>query len=246
MHLNNEKIIKKEESVSETKNSSNEVIRLERLSAIGELSARLAHDLRNPLTVIKGIVEIVKTKNKESQKNISESQLAMLERAISSMSRQIDDVLEFVKVQSLHTSRNSILETIGLSIVKLNNYPDLNIEIPINDIEFVYDAEKLEVVFDNILRNAAESIEYDGIIQIRISELENEIQIEIEDSGTGVPNELLDKIFEPLFTTKQKGTGLGLASCQSIIKLHHGSISVKNNPSIFTIKLPKILEMSTI
>ena len=244
--MDNEKIVKKEESVTDPKNSTNDIIRTERLSAIGELSARLAHDLRNPLTVIKGIVEIVKTKNTDTQTNISESQLAMLERAIASMSRQIDDVLEFVKVQSLHTSRNSILETIGLSIVKLNNYPDLNIEIPINDIEFVYDAEKLEVVFDNILRNAAESIEYDGIIQIRISELENEIQIEIEDSGKGVPDELLEKIFEPLFTTKQKGTGLGLASCQSIIKLHDGSISVKNNPSIFTIKLPKILEMSTI
>lgn len=244
--MNNEEIENNEKlSLSNIPKSSND-IRIERLATVGELSARLAHDLRNPLTVIKGIVEIVKTKNKESQTGFSKNQIAMLERAIASMSRQLDDVLEFVKVQSLHASHNSILETISLSLVKLQNFPKINFEIPINDIEFVYDAEKLETVFDNLFRNAAEAIEYDGTITIRINELENEIEIEIEDSGKGIPNELLEKIFEPLFTTKQKGTGLGLASCKSIIKQHGGSIYAKNNPTTFIIKLPKIPEISTI
>jgi signal transduction histidine kinase len=229
--------------INQSKNAK--AIRSERLTIVGELTARLAHDLRNPLTVIKGIVEIAKIKSNDPQKGFSPSQLLMMERAISSMSRQIDDVLEFVKVPTLHTSCNSLLETIGLSIIKIPNTSELIIDIPANDVEFVYDTEKL-VVFDNLLRNAAEAIENKGTITIRVDELENEVIIEIEDSGPGVPDELLDKIFEPLFTTKQRGTGLGLASCKSIIEQHGGIISVKNRPSVFTIKLPKVLEIETI
>ncbi len=64
--------------------------------------------------------------------------------------------------------------------------------------------------------------------------------IEIEDQGHGIPQENIDKIFEPLFTTKQSGTGLGLASCISIVEKHGGSISVRNNPTVFTVQLPKV------
>jgi len=102
------------------------------------------------------------------------------------------------------------------------------------------------VVFDNLLTNSLQAINYNGEITIRITDLESEVEIQVEDSGDGVPTEIISRVFEPLFTTKKKGTGLGLASCKSIVEQHGGSISVKNKPSIFTIKLPKMLEISTI
>ena len=216
----------------------------ERLSAIGEIYARLAHDLRNPLTVIKGTVEIVKAKNKNVETGFSSKQIEMMERAVSRMSNQIDEVLDFVKIQTLHATKNSILETIGLSVAKIPKSDDLSIKVMGSNIEFVYDADKLEVVFDNLITNAVEAINEKGQITIRIKDNGNEIVLEFEDSGEGVPEEILPKIFEPLFTTKQRGTGLGLASCKRIIEQHGGSISIKTQPSVFTIKLPKLLEIS--
>lgn len=225
-------------------NKTNKLMQAERLSAIGEISARLAHDLRNPLTVIKGTVEIVKVKSKSVDTGFSEKQIEMMERAVSRMANQIDDVLDFVKTQTLHTTRNSILETISLSVAKIKKSAELSINIVGDNLQSVYDADKLEVVFDNIIMNAVEANNERGEVSIRIKDNNNEILIEIEDSGSGVPQELMTKIFEPLFTTKQRGTGLGLASCKRIIEQHGGSISVKTKPSIFSIKLPKLLEIS--
>ena len=228
----------------EIRDKTNKLIQAERLSAIGEISARLAHDLRNPLTVIKGTVEIIKAKNKKIDTEFSSKQIEMMERAVSRMSNQIDEVLDFVKIQTLHATKNSLFETIGLSVTKIKKSADFSINVEGNNVQFVYDADKLEVVFDNVITNAVEAINEKGQIDIRVNDNLNEIVIEIEDSGTGVPDELLTKIFEPLFTTKQRGTGLGLASCKRIIEQHGGSIHVKSKPSMFIIKLPKLLEIS--
>ena len=230
----------------ELREKTKKLVQAERLSAIGELTARLAHDLRNPLTVLKGVVEIARSKTTSGETSFTTKQIDMMERAIVRMSNQIDDVLEFVKIQSLHTTKNSTLDTIGLSLAKINKSDNVNIHIPGIDIEFIYDSDKIEVVFDNLLTNSLQAINDNGEITIRIIDLEDDVEIEVEDSGDGVPAELISKIFEPLFTTKKKGTGLGLASCKSIIEQHGGSISVKNKPSIFTIKLPKMLEISII
>lgn len=230
----------------ELREKTKKLVQAERLSAIGELTARLAHDLRNPLTVLKGVVEIARSKTDSGVTSFSTKQIDMMERAIVRMSNQIDDVLEFVKIQSLHTTKNSFLETIGLSLAKINKSDNVQIHIPETDVEFVYDFDKIEVVFDNLITNSIQAINDDGEITIRITDLENEVEIEVEDSGEGVPDEIISRVFEPLFTTKKKGTGLGLASCKSIIEQHGGSITVKNKPSIFKIKLPKMLEISTI
>jgi len=230
----------------ELREKTKRLVQAERLSAIGELSARLAHDLRNPLTVIKGVVEITKTRNNLNNIGFSSKQIDMMERAISRMSNQIDDVLEFVKIQSLRTTKNSLLDTIGLSLAKIKKSDKIKINIPDKDVEFVYDADKIEVVLDNLLTNALQAINDSGEITIRVNDLENDVVVEVEDSGSGVPDDIISKVFEPLFTTKIKGTGLGLASCKSIIEQHGGSITVKNKPSVFTIKIPKMLEISTI
>jgi len=97
----------------------------------------------------------------------------------------------------------------------------------------------MEVVFINLLLNSIQSIDQNqGIISIRIKQINKNAIIEIEDSGSGIPDEVINDIFKPLITTKQKGTGLGLASCKNIIEQHGGSISFQNNPTIFTIAIP--------
>ena len=85
-----------------------------------------------------------------------------------------------------------------------------------------------------------------GTIEIKMSEKNNLAILKFIDSGDGISDENMSKIFEPLFTTKQKGTGLGLASCKNIIEQHHGEITVENNPTTFTITLPKALTVSQV
>ena len=91
--------------------------------------------------------------------------------------------------------------------------------------------------------NAVQAMEDSGEIKVRINENDEEVSLEIEDSGPGIPEDKIEQIFDPLFTTKASGTGLGLVSCKNIIEQHKGKIIVRNNPTIFEIKLPKKLSI---
>jgi signal transduction histidine kinase len=91
-----------------------------------------------------------------------------------------------------------------------------------------------------MIQNSIQAMEDGGAIIIEIFEQNNDIKIEIKDTGSGIPDDVLPQIFEPLFTTKRAGTGLGLSICKRIVEDHNGSISVKNNPTTFTITIPKI------
>ena len=100
------------------------------------------------------------------------------------------------------------------------------------------DLTKMTVVFSNIIQNALDVIEEEGQIIIGVKENNNEIIIEIQDSGSGIPAELLPRVFDPLISTKVGGTGLGLVSCKKLVEQHNGTISITNNPTTVTIKLP--------
>lgn len=220
-----------------TKNTTN----TERLAAIGELAARLAHDLRNPLSVIKNTVEIMETKPKLriEDKVIYYNRL---HRAVDRISHQIEDVLDFVRPLSL-TFRNHLLNEIISSAIEKISLPDLvKVNMPQNFVYLVCDAIKLEIVFTNLIMNAIQAMNNVGQIYIKIFDGNDFVIIQITDTGSGIPESVLSKIFEPLFTTKQTGTGLGLASCKKIIEQHDGTINVSSTEGVgttFRIYLPK-------
>lgn len=121
----------------------------------------------------------------------------------------------------------------------INAPENIKIDVPLNDISLYCDSSKLTIVLTNLINNSIQALEAGGKITIKASEDNDYSIIQIEDSGSGIPSEVLLKIFEPLVTTKSTGTGLGLASCKYIIEEHSGSIAVQNNPTTFTIKIPK-------
>ena len=218
-----------------------EVLKSERLSAIGELSGRLAHDLRNPLSVMKMSVDLIKQASpdlKISDETVSK-RINLIEKSIDRISHQVDDVLGYVRHSPLQLSEVFVNKIIRNSIDKINVPDDVEIIVSDNIQKINCDTEKLDAVFINILVNSIQAMHKGGKIEILINEKDNMIILEFIDSGEGISDENLDKVFEPLFTTKQKGTGLGLASCKNIIEQHQGEISVKNNPTTFIIKLPK-------
>ena len=219
------------------------VLKAERLSAIGELSGRLAHDLRNPLSVMKMSIDLIKQHPADAKisDSIITKRLDLIEKSIDRISHQVDDVLGYVRNSPLKLTTTSLRTIILGSIDKVNVPHDVTITVSDSDAITSCDSIKIDAVFINLIVNAIQAIPQGGTIEIQIKSNNDNIAIDFIDSGTGIPNEFMDKIFEPLFTTKQKGTGLGLASCKNIIEQHNGKISVKNNPTTFTITLPKIL-----
>lgn len=224
---------------SEVREKTEKLIQAERLSAIGELASRLAHDLKNPLSVVKGTAQLIKVTNKNLDE-LTLKRIELIERAIFRMTHQIDGVLDYVKETPLVMNQPSSLnETIISALQTLLIPTNITINFPKDDMVLLCDSHKMQIVFSNIILNSIQSIgTAKGTINIRTKKKQNRVEIRIEDSGPGISDQLLGKIFDPLVTTKQEGTGLGLASCKSIVEQHKGTISASNKPTTFTISLP--------
>lgn len=212
----------------------------DKLVAIGEIAARLGHDLRNPLSVIMATLEIMKLTDDKNGFEKNRTKYDIISRALLRMSHQVNDVLDFVRIKPLTLCSHSILEIIKDTLQAMKIPNNIKINLSQDDVKIVCDSKRLDVVFVNLMMNAVQAIGNNaGEITIKICDDKDNVCISIEDSGPGIPNNILPKIFEPLFTTKQTGTGLGLVSCKNIVEQHGGNITVKNNPTTFTIKLPK-------
>jgi PAS domain S-box-containing protein len=219
-----------------------EDLKSKRLATIGELAARIAHDLRNPLTVIKSTLQILQIMDDPALKKYAEY-FHKLDRAVIRISHQVEEVLDYVKPKPLRVKACSILEIIRNVVDKVGEFERVNINLPKNDDTIECDEEKLEIVFVNLISNAIQAMNYQGAINIRIHQRGSTADIEIEDTGPGIPDELKPRIFEPLFTTRQIGTGLGLPSCKTIVGQHGGRISFVSKVgkgTTFTINLPKL------
>jgi len=226
---------------------TNALLKAERLSAIGELSGRLAHDLRNPLSVMKMSTDLLKQNSKDSKvsDDITQKRLDLIRKSIDRISHQVDDVLDYVRTSPLQFAPCSIGETISNLIERISVPDNVKIKIDKSNVSIICDLEKMEAVFINIMMNSIQAMPNGGTLTIKISTIDNLAVIDFIDTGMGIPEESIGKIFEPLFTTKQKGTGLGLASCKNLVEQHHGIISVKNDPTTFSIQLPMEQQSNT-
>ena len=224
--------IKKDLEITEYKSKS------VKLTAIGELAARIAHDLRNPLSVIRATSEILQMQNKELAEREKET-FEKQKNAIDRMSHQIAEVLDFVRSKPVTKQPVAFSKMLANVLNNMSIPKYVKVIRPDKDLVLMCDPPQIEVVIANLLRNAIDAVGNDGIVSIKLSEDETHHIVSIEDTGPGIPDENLQKIFEPLFTTKQRGTGLGLASCKNIVGQHNGIIIAENNPTAFTIKLPK-------
>ena len=216
------------------------LVKAERLSSIGELASRLSHDIRNPLSVIQ--ISFENLKIKYGTDDLKEKSFDKIQRSICRITHQIDDVLDFIRISSLILNKTKTTDVISDALDSLQIPDNIKVILPKNDVELTCDTKKLSTVFTNLILNGIQAIDGDGAITITVEEEDETIIFQVADSGKGISKEEQAKIFEPLFTTKQTGTGLGLASVNSIIKSHGGIISVTSPPTIFTIKLPKTLD----
>jgi len=217
------------------------LIRSEKMNIVGELAAGIAHELRNPLTAIKGFFHMLKNSNngKELYYSVIEDELSRIEQISS-------ELLTLAKPHSDNRRNHNIIQLIGDVIVLLTPQANLkNIEILLRtsreDLYINCENTKIKQVFINLIKNAIDSMENGGNIFLNVVEVDENIQIQIIDQGSGIPKDLLNRIGEPFYTTKDKGTGLGLMVCFQIIESHDGAIHVDSKVDVgttFTITMP--------
>ncbi|MGY5150528.1 MAG: sensor histidine kinase [Candidatus Nitrosopumilus sp. bin_68KS] len=220
------------------KKENKKIQKLEKLYAVGQMASRLAHDLKNPLSVIKSSLDMLELKSTEKD-DLSQSTYARMKGSVKEIFNIIDDVLEFARTKELNMSKSSILNILNQSVSSFNFPNAVTIELPQNDVKIKCDSIKLQSVFVNLFVNAMYAMNNNGKISVKINETSTWVKISIIDSGPGIPKDILPHVFEPLFTSKPTGTGLGLGICKNIIEQHKGKISVSNNPTTFTIEFPK-------
>jgi len=221
------------------KRKSDEIIKKEKLSMLGTMASRLAHDLKNPLTVVKAYSDILSKQLEDKMNYEMKMKVSKLKSSIADMSNIIEDVLDFSRTVELDLQKNSIFKILMTALENVDNPKQINVNINYSDIQIICDSKKIEAVFSNLLSNSIQALEEIGEINVRITEESNHVLITVEDTGPGILEDDMPRIFEPLFTTKQKGTGLGLSICKNIINLHGGDIIVKNTPTTFIVSIPK-------
>ncbi|MBP1962934.1 ATP-binding protein [Paenibacillus aceris] len=227
--------------ISERKKAEEILLQSEKLSVVGELAAGVAHEIRNPLTTIKGFLQIYKRENHSIK--FSDLLLSELERIETITS----ELLSLAKPQAVQLVCTDVEELIEYTLEFLSPQSLLNnIEFKRNyeesKLPITCEKNQLKQVFLNILKNAIESMPNGGEIDIRLGKVGEDVcMISIKDQGCGIPEELLPRLGQPFYSLKEKGTGLGLMICHRIIKQHRGSITYKsrvNEGTLIEIRLP--------
>jgi PAS domain S-box-containing protein len=213
----------------------------EKMMMLGQLTGRIAHDIKNPLNVLNMSINMLSNhpELKLSDKQVKDK-LEMMEKNMTRINDQVNIVLDHIRKKPIIHEKILLNDCISESLKQIIVPKNVKINIENSNLYAFGDLFQVGIACSNILNNAIQSFEQlPGEISIRFSEEKEFVIIAISDSGPGIPNDIFSKIFEPLVTTKQEGTGLGLVSSKNIIENHKGVIYAKNDPTTFIIKLPK-------
>ena len=218
------------QEILERKRAEIEMAKLDRLSLVGEMAASISHEVRNPMTTVKGFLELLRNKQEPQDKEYFDLMIEELERANSilseflSISRTKPTIVESHNINDLVTSTLPLIQADAqnndiLLTVELNNVPDLLLDI-----------QEIRQLLLNLVRNGFEAMSSGGQLRIKTFSTNSEVALVVSDEGNGIEQCMLEKLGTPFFTTKEQGTGLGLAVCYGIVSRHNGRISVETSP----------------
>nr|WP_285876932.1 ATP-binding protein [Fictibacillus phosphorivorans] len=230
--------------ITEQKKTEEMLLKSEKLSLVGELAAGLAHEIRNPLTTIKGMVQVLQETSEDKRALYSNIILTEIDR----INYIVSEFMVLAKPHAIYFTECSLTEILKKVIYLLEaeaNLKSVVIQHEFNEEDITLHGEKnqLTQVFVNLFKNAMEALPNGGIIRVSTSLIQDQVKISIEDNGVGMTEEQVKKIGEPFYTTKATGTGLGLMVSYKIIQNHNGNISVKSEVgkgTTFDICLPLI------
>nr|WP_051410034.1 response regulator [Brevibacillus panacihumi] len=208
-----------------------EMARLDRLHLIGEMAAGIAHEIRNPMTTVRGFLQLAKNSRDSSALQFVDLMLAELDRA----NVIITEFLTLAKNKTNEMTRQHLEDALATLLPLIQAEAVLsgkNVQIDWAKCPEVYlDGKEIRQLFLNLALNGLEAMPPGKTLTIKIYEQDEEVVLEVTDEGPGIEEELLEKIWTPFFTTKEKGTGLGLAVCYSVANRHRAKIEVKSSGS---------------
>ena len=235
-------IVNRLKSIIEYKIILEELVRKEKLATIGTLIGSIGHELRNPLGVISNSVYFLNHKIKKKEEKV-EKHLNILQKEVDKASKFISSLLDFIRIRTPSFKEgdiNKAIENVVKELVIPENISlERNLDVELPRIQF--DLSQMKQVFHNLILNAIQAMPDGGILEIQTLSREDFIYIRIKDSGIGISEGDFDKIFEPLFTTKVIGIGLGLTIVKDILEKHNGTVEAMGNiggGTIFILKLP--------
>jgi signal transduction histidine kinase len=203
--------------------------RLDRLNIIGEMAAGIAHEIRNPMTTVRGLLQFIGNKQEfTKQKDNLDLMITELDRANSI----ITEFLSLAKNKALEFSENN-LNTIIQDIYPLLQADALRnnceIQVTLDEVpNILVDQNSIRQLILNIVRNGLDAMPESGTITIHTKTVDSTVILSIKDCGIGIPPEIMDKLGTPFFTTKEKGTGLGLAICYQIVERHAAALTIES------------------
>jgi two-component system, NtrC family, sensor kinase len=221
------------------------LLRSEKLASIGHLAASIAHEINNPLMPIRTLLEGIVEDMEDRQVEYDRESVEVIQTSIERIRRIVSRLLEFSRDKDAEMSQvdvNDVLE----NVISLNSkfFQHERIEI-IQDFRASSrvngSKDQLEQVFMNMLLNAQAAMPRGGTVTLKTHEKGDSVVIEITDNGVGIAPDAMSKLFDPFYSTKPNGTGLGLFVCHGIVEAHNGSIDVASKPgrgTTFTIRLP--------
>ncbi|KLU63681.1 sporulation kinase E [Desulfosporosinus acididurans] len=217
--------------ITELKKIQSDIARLDRFNLIGQMAAGIGHEIRNPLTVVKGYLQLMGSKPE------LEPHFSKIETMISEIDRANSIITEFL---SLAKHKSSELQNQNINSILLNLYPLLQADTFTQNKQIVLatqptpyillDYKETSQLILNLFRNGLEAMHENGTLTIRTYVEDVHVVLAIQDEGPGIPLEYIDKLGTPFFTTKDTGTGLGLATCYSIAERHQAKIRVESSP----------------
>ncbi len=218
------------------------LVKSERLAAIGELAGMVGHDLRNPLTSIKGATYLLKAKYFTGLDAVGKEMLSTINDSIEYSNKIINDLLDYSREIKLELSENTPKTLLKIALALMEIPEKIKILNKMEDApKLRVDTGKMSRVFVNVIRNAFDAMPQGGTLKVTSREAKDSLEIIFEDTGIGMKQETLNQLWTPLFTTKAKGMGFGLPICKRIVEAHGGRISVKSKVgkgTTFTVTIP--------
>ncbi|MEZ4755113.1 MAG: ATP-binding protein [Bdellovibrionota bacterium] len=222
-----------------------EIKRGEKLAMLGETAAGIAHEVRNPLGAIKLFISILREDLREAPESVKI--LDQMDKSVATLDHVVSNILQFSKVKKVEFSPVNLASLINEQVSHFTSENNqLQFSLKIEGQPFISGNEhSLRQVFYNLLLNACQAIKYSGKIEVRAHDSDEEHYIvEVRDSGSGIPEDMLLRLFEPFATSKNEGTGLGLSIVKQILDEHGAFIEAYNaGGAVFKIRFNRKLEV---